>query len=249
MEGKGFCQKHGIEFVLTEGCPQCLAEKQGEEALESSESKALVPAAGEDVEVQNIFQQSKRLLEYAESRVIKDVQDIKMATDDLAIIAKYKKVMEEKRKEYLRPLQEEVKAINDNYKFWMQPIEAADRITREKILAFNKEQERRRLEQEEINRKRQEAAEQEMKLNGELSESVNLVEVAPPAPKRVSTDMGTTGMVDNWKYEVIDFALLPDEYKVADTSMLNAVAKKHHDRKQIPGVRFYNEPVIRVNAK
>ncbi|MBA7684472.1 hypothetical protein ES703_92868 [subsurface metagenome] len=88
-----------------------------------------------------------------------------------------------------------------------------------------------------------------MKLKGELTESVNLVEVAPEAPKSVSTDMGTSGMTDSWKYEVFDFALLPDEYKVPDTAMLNSIAKKHHDQKQVPGVRFFNEPFITVRAR
>jgi hypothetical protein len=116
------------------------------------------------------------------------------------------------------------------------------------MLDFTREQDRIRSEQEEINRKRQEAAEAEMKLNGELSESVNLVEVSPEAPKTVATDLGTAGQRDNWKWEVVDFALLPDEYKVVDSSLLTAVAKKHHDQKPIPGVRFFNEPIIAVRA-
>lgn len=213
-------------------------------------STALIPVPGDDVEVRNMFEESKKLLAYAETRQITSIQDIKMATDDLAIISKFKKDMEEKRKEYVKPLQDQVKAINDNYKSWMEPILEADMITRAKILAFNKEQERIRQEQEEINRKRMEAAEQEAKLkNGEISESVNLVEVIPPTPKTVSTGMGTTGMVENWKFEIVDFAQLPDEYKVPDTAMLTRTAKKYHDQKPVPGVRFYNEPTLRVNTK
>jgi len=48
---------------------------------------------------------------------------------------------------------------------------------------------------------------------------------------------------------VVDFKALPDEYKIPDTAMLNAIAKKHHDTKQIPGVRFYNEPILTVNTR
>lgn len=247
VEDKGTCQKHG-EFILSEGCPQCLAEKQGE-TVSISEELVELKLVGEDVEVKNYYQQAVKLQEYAVSRVIKTVEDIKIATDDLTIISRLKKAMEEKRKEYVKPLQENMKAINDNYKLWMEPIEAADSITREKILTFNREQERIRREQEEINRKRQEAAEAEMRLKGELSESVNLVEVVPENPKSVSTDMGTSGQRDNWTYEVYDFALLPDEYKVVDGSLLTAVAKKHHDQKQIPGVRFINRPIITVRAR
>jgi len=29
-----------------------------------------------------------------------------------------------------------------------------------------------------------------------------------------------------------------------DTSQLNTIAKAHHDRKEVPGVRFFNKPII-----
>ena len=202
-----------------------------------------------DAEVMPLYKEALSLLKYAELRVISTADDIKPATDDLAIISKAKKAIEGKRREYVKPLQEQVKIINDAFKVLTQPIEQADQITRGKILAFQAEQTRIRQEQEEINRKRLEAAEAEKRLKGELSESVNLVEVISEAPKRVSTEMGTIGQRDNWKWEVIDFAQLPDEYKVVDSALLTATVKKHHDEKQIPGVRIYNEPIIAVRTK
>lgn len=256
MTEKGTCQKHG-EFVLTEGCLGCLAEKRGEpvvvpdELLQSTTSAetALATRLGSDIEVMGYYNEALKLQQYAESRVITTVEDVKLANDDLSIISRLKKAMDSKRSEYLEPLKAQTEAIRDTYNYLMAPVIEADKVTRDKILGFSKEQERIRREQEEINRKRQEAAEAEMRLNGELSESVNLVEVVPEAPKRVSTDMGTTGQRDNWKWEVVDFALLPDEYKVVDSSLLTAVAKKHHDQKPVPGVRFYNEPIIAVRAR
>lgn len=263
---KGQCP-HG-EFDLLEGCPQCLAERQGiktspkdgfayvhevetkrqETDTEPTET-AVALRPGEDVEVQGYFKESMKLLEYAEKRVIATVEDNKAATDDLSAISKLKKAMGEKKKGYLDPLKAQSDAIRNTYDYLMEPILEADRITKEKMLAFDAEQKRIRQEQEEINRKRLEAAEAEMKLKGELSEPVNLVEVAPEPAKSVSTDMGTAGQRDNWTYEVFDFALLPDEYKMVDTSMLNTVAKTHHDRKAVPGVRFINKPIIAVRAR
>ena len=75
------------------------------------------------------------------------------------------------------------------------------------------------------------------------------VEIPAEVSTQVHTEMGTAGLKANWKYEVFDFAKLPDEYKVADTSLLNTIAKKHHDLKQIPGVRFYNEPGMSMRTK
>ncbi len=216
---------------------------------EATTTALLVIKPEAETEVMPLYNEALKLLDYAENREIGTLVGMKLATDDLVIISKLKKALEEKRKEYVQPLQSQVKTINDAFKFLMEPIDQADQITREKILAFQKEQERIRQEQEEVNRLRMEAAQKEMKLHGELSESVNLVEVSPEAPKRVSTDMGTVGQRENWKYEVFDFALLPDEFKVADTAMLNAIAKKHHDQKPIPGVRFYSELGITVNTR
>lgn len=223
---------------------ETIAEVQGAPKL-----TALVLRPGEDVEAHGYFEEALEFLKYAEARVIASVEDVKAATNDLALISKLRKVMENKRKSLLDPLRLQADAIRETYTYLMTPVLKADKVTRDKMLAFDAEQRRIRQEQEDINRKRTEAAEAEMRLKGELTESVNLVEVAPEPAKSISTDMGTTGMTDSWKYEVIDFAQLPDEYKVVDGAMLTAIARKHHDQKQVNGVRFYNEPFITVRAR
>ena len=130
----------------------------------------------------------------------------------------------------------------------MEPIEQADKTTRQKILAFQAEQERIRREQEEINRLRMEAARKDAALhNGEISESVDLVEVVPEAPKRVSTDMGTVGQRMIRKWEVIDFSAVPDEFKLIDAGKITKVVKAGIG--SISGVRIYEEPILTVNTR
>ena len=217
--------------------------------MTEEKSTALALAPGADVEVMSYYDEAQKLQQYAEARVITTIEGVKLATDDLSIISKLKKALEEKRKQYISPLQDQVKQINETYKTFMVPIDIADRTTRDKILAYQRWQEHIRQEQEEINRKRQDAAEAEMKLKGELSESVNLVEVVPEAPKRVSTDMGTVGQRDNWKWEVTDFSLIPDEFKMINSGVITPVVKASKGKIIIPGVRIYNEPIIAVNVK
>lgn len=205
---------------------------------------------GEDIEAHRYYEQSVKLLEYAEARVIATAEDNKMANDDLTIISRMKKAMEAKKREYLDPLREKAEAVRETYSTLMDPIIAAEKLTKSKMLAYNAELERIRKAQEEINRKRIEAAQEEAVLNnGEISESVNLVEVLPEPAKKVSTDMGTSGQVAVWKYEIIDVDALPREYMMPDLVMLNAIAKKYHDQKKIAGVRFYNEPIIANRAR
>ncbi len=248
MNDKGTCELHG-EFILADGCPGCLKDEVRKSPESPPFSVAVALRPGEDVEVRGYFEESVKLLEYAEARVIKTVEDVKLVNDDLSLIAKIKKAMDEKRKARLDPLKAQADDIRNTYTYLMTPVLHAKSIYGEKMLAYVAEQDRIRLAQEEINRKRMEAAEEEMKLKGELSESVNLVEVAAEAPKTVRTDMGTSGVTAHWTYEVFDFALLPDAYKMIDASQLSAIAKGHHDKKEVPGVRFFNKPSITTRAR
>ena len=218
---------------------------------EIEQTTALVTIKPEaKAEVLPVYAQALKLLEYAERRFITKYDDIKPATDDLAIISNVKHTLEDKRKEYVQPLQAQVKTINDAFKVLMEPIEQADKITRDKILTFNKEQDRIRQEQEEVNRLRYEAAQKDAALHGgEISESVDLIAVSAQSAKRIQTEMGTATQRDNWKWKLVDQSLVPEEYKVVDGTMLTAIAKKHHNSKPIPGIEFYNEPIIAVNAR
>lgn len=202
---------------------------------------------GEDIEAQGYHKEAVKALEYAEMRVIATVEDVKMATDDLSIISKLKKAMEKKKREHLDPLREKADAIRETYSTLMDPIFAADKITRDKMLSFSKEQERIRATEEEINRKRMEAAQEEMKLKGELSKPVNLIEVSPEPLKRVSTSMGTTGQRLIRKWEVVNSAEVPDDYKIVDAGKVNKVVKAGIP--SIPGIRIWEEPIITVNTK
>ena len=203
----------------------------------------------EDLAIMALYDEANKLLEYAKNRVIATLDDTKAATNDLSLIAKLKKAMEAKRKDYLAPFQEHVKEVNDTYKLLMAPVEQADEVTRSKVTNFNREQERIKAEQEKINALRMEAATKEAALNnGEIKESVVLVEVIQPV-KKVMADLASSGMRANWTYEVTDFAALPNEYKLPNTSMLNSLAKSIKDSRTIPGLRIYNDPTLAVRSK
>lgn len=284
MSDKGHC-KHG-EFLLSEGCPQCVEEQREQstgnappfqatttDSLEQPsplrivqsvaageigetitisnellEATAIALRPGEDVEVRGYYHESMKLLEYAEQRVIKTVDDTKTATNDLSIISKLKKLMVDKRVEMLEPHVKAADDIRATYNFLMSPILEADKITRKKMLDFDTEQKRIRAEQEAINQQKLEVAERQKKLTGELIET-NLVEVQPEISSTTRAEMGMAGQRDNWKWEIIDPLLIPREYLVVDNAQLTAIARRHHDKKPIPGVRFFNEPIIAVRAK
>jgi len=213
------------------------------------ESTAVIQIApGMNPDVVKLLNEVMIIKEYADKRVITNQEEDKLATNDLVLMKTLAEKIEEKRKGYTVPLNTHLGNINSAFKLLSGPLAQAIKITRDLSTAYLLEQKRRQQKQEEINRKRMEAAEAEMKLKGELTESVNLVEVVE-APKHTRAELGTSGLMDVWKYVIEDFIALPDEYKVPDTAMLNSIAKKHHDKKEIPGVRFYNEPTLQSRRR
>ena len=145
-------------------------------------------APAKDQAIQAIYQEALALLRNAAKRVVKTTEDIKLATEDLALVKKLKKAIEEKRKEYVTPIRQHLDDVNTAFKSLLAPLEEADRITGSQIKEYWADQERRRREQEEINRLRIEAAEKEAALkDGEISEPVSLVEVAPEVTKKIHT--------------------------------------------------------------
>lgn len=266
LETKGKC-KHG-EFDLMKGCSQCIEERlagelkvkleaeygandlpQIEPTAASHANTAIAFRPGEDVEVLSYYAEGQKLLDYAEGRYIRAIEDYKVAVDDLSIISRLKKAMEARRKEYIEPLKTQVDAINATYKTLMDPVLSADKITRDKMLAYDARVRAERAEQERINNLRMEAAKAEMALTGELTESVNLVEVTPEQGKTARTEMGTSSVTDRWTFEVIDELLIPREYLVIDHAQLTAIARSHHDKKNVPGIKFVNKPIISNRAR
>lgn len=201
----------------------------------------------EDEKVVALYNEAQGLLRYAEAAVINTDEAVKGSTNDLSIIAKLKKALEERRKEYTSPVNAYLKQVNDAFKLFTAPLEQADTITRTKIMGYRREQERKAREAEEINRLRMEAARREMELKGELTEDVKLVEAPPAPPAHVRADIGDLGTMKVWKFEVEDFAKLPDEYKEVDAVKLGKVVRA--GLHNIPGVRVWQEETLKVNTR
>ena len=47
-----------------------------------------------------------------------------------------------------------------------------------------------------------------------------------------------------WKFKVVDFAKLPDEYKLANEAELGRIARTFHDSEPVPGVAFFAESIL-----
>ncbi len=199
-----------------------------------------------DSAVSSLFNEAQGLKSYAETRAITVDQDVISATEDLSLIAKLKKAIEDKRKEYTAPLKQHLDLIAEAFKTITEPLAEADRITRSKIMAYRQEQERKAREAEEINRLRMEAAQKEMALKGELTESVNLVEAPPAPPAHVRTEVGMLGMMKVRKWEVEDLSKVPIEYMMVDAAKVGKVVRAGIP--SISGIRIWVEETLKVST-
>ena len=203
-----------------------------------------------NAEIMAFYQQALSLRKFAEARIITCNDDLKPANDDLVIIRTVKKSMEARRKEYLSPFQNHIKEVNEAYKTLMEPIEQADKITTDKMLAFDAEQKRKRKEAEAIEAEKLALARREAELKGgEITVDLTPVEKPEPVPDRIRTDMGSSGQRDIWKWELQDINLVPREYLMINAGMLTPIVKASKGKINIPGIRIYNEPIIAVNIK
>ena len=200
-----------------------------------------------DTAVLALHNQVVKVAQHAAALTITNDRDVKDATADLSIISGLKKAIEKKRTDYTRPINSHLKDVNEAFGTLTEPLTEADKTYRQKILAYRAEVDRKRREAEEINLLRMEAAKKEMKLKGELTEPVSPVEVTPPSPDHYRSDIGTLGKTMIPKWEVEDFAKVPNEYKEIDATKVGKLVRA--GLRIIPGIRIWEEESLRVTAR
>jgi len=199
-----------------------------------------------DVTVLSLLAEANRLRDFAEARVIATDTDLDGAVNDLALIARVKSRLQEKKAEYYRPVKAHLDAITASFQTLLTPIEDADKITRGKWTAYRNEQKMRKAEADKLNQDAEDLARRQAAFNGTGEVTVDLTPVVAPLPvAKVRTDLGSAQTVKTRKYRVVNFALLPDNYKLENSALLNKVTKAGIP--EIPGVEFYFEEGLRVN--
>lgn len=211
----------------------------------------------ETKEVQGLRSEASGLLEMAESLTVtaKTVGD---ASDILSWIATSKKKLEGQRVGLVKPLNDHVKFINNQFKDWMAPLNDADSAVRSKMLTYQQEQNRiaaeaRAVEEERI---RAERAEQE-RLTAEAEESGEPIQpIQPPMPapdvpampdRTTRSTLGTTTVRKIWTFEITNESAIPREYLVADEKKIRAVVKA--GIRNIDGVRVFEIDQLSVRSK
>lgn len=202
----------------------------------------------QDEVVLKLGNEAIRVWEYARKLEVKTTEDVRHATEDLSLISTIRKRLEEKRREFVQPLDEHRKAIQEKFKTITGPVDEADKLLRDKILAFNTEQ--RRL-QEEAERARQ-LIEEAKAIQQGLTEQTGEVFEEPPeivAPaatpvQRAYTGTGSMTTRRNRKWEVVDLVQVPHEYLMVDAAKVGKVVRAGIP--SIPGIRIWEEESLAI---
>lgn len=205
----------------------------------------------EDTQVVQLKQDAAAIEVAAREIEVVDETGLSRASDILGWIAKTKKAMEERRKFLVGPLQDQVKRINDWFKSLAAPLDTADALLRQKVLAYRQEQERKRRKEEERLRKLAEAeqkklAKQAAKTGAPLPPPIP-IPVMPAQPKTTQSTLADVTTKTVWDFEIVDEAKLPRQYLMPNEKAIRAAVKS--GIRSIPGIRIFQTEQLAVKAR
>jgi hypothetical protein len=184
-------------------------------------------------EIVEIKKTNTTLIEKIKELKIVDQDSSIEASNYLLLINKAKKNLEEKRKFFVGPLNDQVKKINAMFKQYSNPLQEATRYIGSLMFAYRKKTE------EEERKKNEEVLKLAEKVGIE-SKDLEIVE----KPEPVKTDLGTVSTRKVTKWRLVSFSKLDDAYKTTNDVYINK--KIREGIRQIPGLEIYTEDVVTV---
>lgn len=198
----------------------------------------------------------------AQQLVVADSDDYEMACSFLQLIATRKKQIGEAFDPIVSKAHETHKEAVAQRKRLLDPLETAEQNVKGKVSTFRLEEERQRraeefrLAEEEKKKREIEALEQAAHLEAagdkEMAEMVIQQAAEAPAPvvvlqTAVPKGMGVSAQ-KNWKFRIVNEALIPREYLSPDEKKIGAVVRSQKNLAKIPGIEIYSEESVRVRA-
>lgn len=186
------------------------------------------------------------------------------ATEFLAQAKRRYKLVDDKRKQYVKPMKDTIDLINADFKTILEPLEQVEGIVKKGMIAYRNSEEMKKREAERLEAARRAAeAVANIKTEGLNTETVaraqeankELAEATKDVPKVVEVQSGSASFRKDWKFEIVDSGQLPQG--VTDAVLKLAFEKGLYDQvirgmvkagqREIQGVRIWEEsiPVIR----
>lgn len=204
-------------------------------------------------EVKELQREQNDVVTSVESMEIADQEGMERATGLLSMIARAKKSVEERRKFFTKPLNDQVSKINALFKELASPLEEADKALRQKMLDYKREQDRLARAERERLRKLQEKEQKRLE-----RQAAKKGAPAPPPPPPVPyateqtpittrSEAGTVTAKKTWDFEIVDESKLPRQWLIPNEKAIRAAVKA--GVRDIPGVRVFQREDLSVRAK
>lgn len=187
----------------------------------------------------------------AQMLVVKDEKTLKEATEFLGKVAKAKKQLEERRQFFVKPLNEQIKRINELFKRMTLPLENAESIVKNAILKYREAVEKARREEEERLKKQWEKEQKKLEKKAQ-KEGIPLPPPVPPPTlqpqeKTVETDTAQVTARLVWDFEIVDETKIPREFLMPNEKAIRAAIKA--GVRNIPGIRIFQREELAVKVK
>jgi hypothetical protein len=212
------CERHSKEDV-TSAKPTAIVETTGETVSTSLAPKEVQTEAEDEISV------AKETHVEIDGFTIATDEDLAFAGECLGEVKGHWNRLEERKKQVTGPLNAALQVIRG----WFQPAQshyAASEVTlKAKIAGYHAMRAKER-------QAALDAAAAAVQVGNSEATRVAIAAVPPPPPKLVGISVQ-----DAWEYEVFDFTLVPDRFKVVNHALVMAEVKLNKGATQIPGIR------------
>jgi Asp-tRNA(Asn)/Glu-tRNA(Gln) amidotransferase C subunit len=197
----------------------------------------------ETEELKNLDRQQKTILKRIEEINIIDTGTLQGAVEVIKELKKARDEVKKVREFFVKPLQKQVKEINDKFKPYTDALDNAESEIKGKILFYEQGEERKRQEElEKLREKQQEEYQKEIK----KAEKKGQIPPPPPAPiEIVKPRIEGLAMRKIWDFEVVDENKIPQEYLIPDAVKIRKVIQA--GVRNIEGLRIFEKEIVAVS--
>ncbi len=214
-----------------------------------------------DQQLQVVEKKTPEIIKEAKSITINSELTSKHANDLLSACKKLYNIVEDRRKFFVKPMQDHVKNINEQFKKLTVPLEEAEGVLKDKLLGYIKELQKKEAEESRIRqeKEREENKVKQATINDFLGpeEKQVIIEEKPividDKPKvTIDSGLGKSYTRKVWRWKVIDESKIPDDYYRLDEKMIDTLVKAHTKTVKgvsindliIPGIEVYQDTEI-----
>lgn len=245
-DGYKFCWKHAQEYAAKTGTK---AESTVDGGLPEEEIELLKKEReeGEEglAEIRGFEIESAEDFAFVEEEIgLVKTQWSRLEERRTKATSKFERAMKEIKSglaeidSWFRPVQSTLKEIEKLWKTKLVKYKARQEEERQRLL----EAARKKAEEQEHPQAFEASEEEKQKTAGAIRD--DLVAAAEAIPESESVTF-----IDRWVFQVVDASLLPREFLCPDFTKIRDTAKTLKDKANIPGVRIWNEPIVRGKAK